>query len=75
MIVCLCSGTTDRQIEAAIAGGARCMSALQSASGAGAGCGGCLPSLRDMLRRSGAPEEALWCHAHATEEERGVAIA
>lgn len=75
MIVCLCSGTSDRQVEAAIASGARCMTAIRSACGAGGGCGGCHDTLRDMLRRAGAVESALWCHLHADEEDHSAAIA
>ncbi|HEY0591855.1 MAG TPA: (2Fe-2S)-binding protein [Thermoanaerobaculia bacterium] len=74
MIVCLCAGVSDRDVRAAIDGGANCMSSLRE-RGIGAGCGSCHPDLRKMLRAAGAEESALWCHLEEAETAQPVAIA
>ncbi len=74
MIVCLCAGASDRDIRAAINGGARCMTSLRE-RGIGAGCGSCHADLRTMLRAAGADETDLWCHLEEAESERPAAIA
>lgn len=75
MIICLCTGATDRAVRRAIEGGATCMTALQQSCGAGTGCGSCHDMLRAMLRERGAAEADLWCHLRQDEEEQTVAIA
>lgn len=74
MIVCLCAAASDRDIRAAIEGGARCMTSLRE-RGIGAGCGSCHTDLRRMLRAAGAADEDLWCHLEDAETEHPAAIA
>jgi bacterioferritin-associated ferredoxin len=74
MIVCVCAGANDRDIRAAIEGGAGCMSALRQ-RGIGAGCGSCHSDLRKILRAAGANDASLWCHLETHEAEEHVAIA
>ncbi|MGH9456543.1 MAG: (2Fe-2S)-binding protein [Thermoanaerobaculia bacterium] len=74
MILCLCTGATDRDAQRAITEGHRCMAALQRC-GIGTDCGSCHDDLRNLLRAAGARPAALWCHAGAPAEERQSAIA
>lgn len=74
MIVCLCAGASDRDIRAAIQGGARCMTALRE-RGIGAGCGSCHTDLRKMLLAAGAADADLWCHLEDAETDHPAAIA
>lgn len=58
MYVCACRALTDRTVEAAIASGASTIEEISQRCGAGARCGGCWPTLRELLdehRRS--PEQ------------------
>jgi bacterioferritin-associated ferredoxin len=55
MYACLCRAVSERKVRAAVAGGASTVAQVRAACGAGTGCGGCLPSLRRLLR------EALPC--------------
>lgn len=48
MIVCLCTGATDRDVDAAIDEGARCLCDLSS-RGIGTSCGSCHESVRMMM--------------------------
>ncbi len=52
MIVCQCTGQTDRQIRQEAAQGARTLEeiAYRSSAGAGAGCGGCRKTIECLLR-------------------------
>lgn len=53
MIVCHCKGTTDRQIHAAIACGAKDGEAVgQACGGSGMICGGCRPTIQTLLREA-----------------------
>lgn len=74
MIICLCTGFTDRDVRRAIDKGAGCMADVQSC-GVGTGCGSCHDMLRAMLRERGAAEADLWCHLRQDEEEQTAAIA
>ncbi len=49
MIVCQCHAVTDREVAAAIAGGAEGLDELACRSGAGARCGGCHETLQALL--------------------------
>ncbi|MBI4950578.1 MAG: (2Fe-2S)-binding protein [Myxococcales bacterium] len=49
MIVCLCRGVSDRDVERAIAAGARSLEAVRAATGAGACCGACHPAIAERL--------------------------
>jgi bacterioferritin-associated ferredoxin len=55
MLVCHCHGVNDRQIRRAIVQGAASVSDVRSACGAGAGCGGCVQEVAELL---GASESA-----------------
>jgi bacterioferritin-associated ferredoxin len=54
MIVCLCLAVSERAVHAAIEGGATTPEAVRATCGAGGGCGACLATVADMLRRPGA---------------------
>ncbi len=58
MIVCLCTGTSDRDIHAAIDHGASTVRDLQ-ACGIGTGCRSCHPMLRAILEARAAASDAL----------------
>lgn len=48
--VCYCHGVTDRVIDGEIARGASSIEELAAACGAGSECGGCWPTLEELLR-------------------------
>jgi bacterioferritin-associated ferredoxin len=48
MIVCICRGASDREIRAAIEGGAKCVDKLEQ-HGIGGDCRGCEDALREMI--------------------------
>ena len=50
MYACLCRAVPERRVREAVAAGASTMGELRASCGAGTGCGGCLPSLRRLLR-------------------------
>jgi bacterioferritin-associated ferredoxin len=52
MYACLCRAVSERKVRAAVAGGASTVAQVRAACGAGTGCGGCLPSLRRLLREA-----------------------
>ena len=49
MLVCSCKAVSDRTVNAAIASGARTIDDLANRCGAGAKCGGCWPTLAELL--------------------------
>lgn len=50
MLVCLCSGTSDTQIRAAVrAGAANRRQVARACPGAGQGCGSCLRSIDALI--------------------------
>lgn len=53
MIVCHCHVVTDGELHDVIAGGAHDLLAVAAACGAGSGCGGCLPVVRELLAERG----------------------
>ncbi|MBK9383700.1 MAG: (2Fe-2S)-binding protein [Planctomycetes bacterium] len=53
MILCCCTGTSDRDLRSLVREGARDLDRLGEATGAGACCGGCRPALRELLREEG----------------------
>ena len=57
MILCHCAVVTDREVRAAIADGATNVCALAEVCGTSKACGGCLPAIRDELRRHGLPTD------------------
>jgi len=51
MVVCLCTGLKERDIEAALNAGAGSLEEIGEACGAGLDCGGCHATLEEMLCR------------------------
>lgn len=49
MLVCHCRVVSDRAVRAAISAGATGVDEVASLCGAGAECGGCVPSVEDLL--------------------------
>ena len=49
MIVCHCKAVADRKIRAAARDGARCPTEVGRACGAGSVCGGCRPTILDLI--------------------------
>ncbi|MDP6931372.1 MAG: (2Fe-2S)-binding protein [Myxococcota bacterium] len=49
MIVCLCEGLTDRDLQCAIEQGADTVDRLKSSCGAGEGCGSCSQTLMELI--------------------------
>lgn len=59
MIVCQCAVVSDRTIDAALADGARTVSAVCRATGAGQDCGTCIFSVKAVMCRHQVQEAAL----------------
>jgi bacterioferritin-associated ferredoxin len=55
MIACLCRGVSDSAVRAAIARGARTVSDIRRACGAGDDCGSCCVTLAAMVRQAERP--------------------
>lgn len=49
MLVCHCNGVSDRTIRNVIRSGAETPVQVARACGAGAGCGGCIEAVRDLI--------------------------
>ncbi|HVE46475.1 MAG TPA: (2Fe-2S)-binding protein [Acidimicrobiales bacterium] len=64
MYACLCRAVPERSVRDAVAAGASTVSAVRATCGAGTGCGGCLPSLKRLLRECLGAEPV--CTAAAT---------
>lgn len=52
MIVCHCRAVNHREIEAVVADGARSIPEVTRACGAGGDCGGCHPTIADLVVES-----------------------
>ena len=50
MIVCHCKGLSDRDIRAAVRDGARSCRQVGRACEAGRACGGCRPTIRELIQ-------------------------
>jgi len=50
MYACVCARVRERELRAAIRGGANTEDAVGDNCGAGTGCGGCLPRIGDLIR-------------------------
>ncbi|HUP62795.1 MAG TPA: (2Fe-2S)-binding protein [Thermoanaerobaculia bacterium] len=74
MIVCICRGVSDKQVEKAIDNGASTLRDLQRC-GIGDQCGSCHNSLRAMLARTAAASEAQPCPACSAEPAAVAAMA
>ena len=55
MIACVCRGVSEHVVHAAIARGARTVSDIRRACGAGDDCGACCPTLLAMVRQAQRP--------------------
>ena len=53
MIVCSCTGSTDRDVQSALDAGAASLDAIGETCSAGSFCGGCHSSLSALLRLRG----------------------
>lgn len=53
MLVCHCRRVSDREIRACVRQGASSVRAVSSACGAGTCCGGCLPTIKGILKKEG----------------------
>ena len=51
MVVCVCAGLNERQVEAALDSGATTLDQIGERCGAGLDCGGCHDTLEEMLCR------------------------
>ena len=69
MYACLCRAVPEQAVREVVATGASTVTAVRATCGAGTGCGGCLPSLRRLLREYLAAD--LACSAAATLETGG----
>lgn len=49
MLVCHCNGITDRKIRKAVRKGAGTASQVGRMCGAGTTCGGCIPTIREIV--------------------------
>jgi bacterioferritin-associated ferredoxin len=49
MIICHCEAISDRHVELAVRSGAGCPDEVADRCGAGTVCGGCRPSIEDLL--------------------------
>ncbi|WP_024793393.1 nitrite reductase large subunit NirB [Tomitella biformata] len=59
--VCSCNAVTKGDICAAIAAGACDLAAIKGCTGAGTTCGGCLPTVKDILEQSGVVMSKALC--------------
>ena len=50
MLVCQCNGISDRKIRKAVRKGAENASQVSRMCGAGSTCGGCIPTIREIVR-------------------------
>lgn len=53
MIVCHCRKVTDRDVKAAIFAGAETEEEVARMTGAGTCCGGCRPTVNELLTKAG----------------------
>lgn len=76
MILCCCTATTDRDLRTLVREGARDLTSIGEACGAGACCGGCRPQLLEVLREEqGGRETAGTASAAAGKDLAVVASA
>jgi bacterioferritin-associated ferredoxin len=53
MVLCICRSLTDREVDAAIQDGARSLTEVAEACGAGTDCGSCLQAIEARLSQDG----------------------
>ncbi len=61
MYICICNAITDRQIRAAVAGGASSFSEVSMQLGVGAGCGCCREAAQQVIRDSSCGGDCSTC--------------
>jgi bacterioferritin-associated ferredoxin len=61
MIICLCEGVSEREVNQAIKEGARSIRDIRRACGAGGGCGGCHDQLLELLEQEKSLDNAVDC--------------
>ncbi len=61
MIVCQCQAISDRQIRQAVREGARTRGDVEKGCGAGARCGGCHPTIEQILEEERQDEDRCLC--------------
>jgi bacterioferritin-associated ferredoxin len=66
VIVCHCSGVSDREIRSAVREGARSCKEVARACAAGRMCGGCRPAIRRILALEQTAEASFGETASAT---------
>lgn len=66
MIVCLCEGVNDREIQSSIEDGSRNLEAIGRQCGAGTSCGHCHSELKRMLSQSRRKTSLACLSARAT---------
>ena len=49
MLVCICNGISDKQIDSALANGSSSFKDIKSELGIGSCCGQCVPFAKDMV--------------------------
>ena len=54
MMVCQCSGVSDRTIRRVVRGGASTVGQVARGCGAGAYCGGCTSTIRELIKSDSA---------------------
>jgi bacterioferritin-associated ferredoxin len=59
MIVCHCQRVTERRVAKAVKAGCSSLSDLGRQTGAGRGCGGCVPSLKALIEKHLAPIDRM----------------
>lgn len=61
MYVCVCNAVTDKEVEAAIEGGAHTRLEVTRACGAGGDCGACHAMIEDMVEAAcgGSPDAVI----------------
>jgi bacterioferritin-associated ferredoxin len=52
MILCVCQAVTDREVDAAVRGGARSVDAVAACCGAGTDCGACRDAIQERIEDS-----------------------
>ncbi|MGH3728537.1 MAG: (2Fe-2S)-binding protein [Micromonosporaceae bacterium] len=59
MYVCICARVAEREVRAAIRGGACTEEAVGNTCGAGTGCGTCLERICELIDESGAHRQEV----------------
>ncbi len=61
MYVCLCAGVTDGEIRATLNEGAQTVEEVMLCTGAGTGCGSCVPTIEELITEHAENTEAKSC--------------